>query len=47
MQCTPGAHKLTVWRDPDKLLEQGVTILPGLAPEVVLRLPAPAGATGR
>ena len=39
-QCAPGAHMLTVWRDRDRLLEQPATILPGLNPEIVLRLPA-------
>jgi len=41
-QCAPGAHTLTVWRDRDRLLEQPATILPGLNPEIVLRLPAPS-----
>jgi len=46
--CAPGAHKLTVWSDTEKLLEQPLTILPGLNPEVVVRLPATSGAgTGR
>lgn len=37
--CAPGAHKLTVWTETAKLREQPLTILPGLNPEVVVRLP--------
>lgn len=39
-QCAPGVHKLQVWNESGLLLEQPVTILPGLNPEVVVRLPA-------
>jgi len=39
-QCTPGAYRLKVGKGLDQLLEQPVTILPGLNPEIVLRLPA-------
>jgi hypothetical protein len=39
-QCTPGAYRLEVGKGLDQLLEQPATILPGLNPEIVLRLPA-------
>jgi hypothetical protein len=46
-QFAPGAHTLTVWNDRGRLLEQPATILPGLNPEIVLRLPPQSPSANR
>lgn len=38
--CVPGPNRLRVWRDVDVVLQQDVTLTPGLNPEVTIRLPA-------